>query len=271
MKTALIGYTGFVGSNICNQYKFTDLYNSKNIAKIKNKKYDLIVSAGIPGTKWIANKNPAKDLENIKQFINSIEAVQAKKFILISTEDVYENPYRVDEKTKIDSVNVQPYGKNRLFLEKRLKKIFKKSLIIIRLPGLIGKNLKKNFIYDFIHKRKYYLSNSESMVQVYDLKNIWKDLKKTIEYSLPLINFAPEPVKIADIIKHVFGISFVNKDKKRFLNYNVLSIYAHYFGSPNNYLYDRKKVLKYIKKFTDDELKKMPGKGQKKFKDIIYG
>ena len=257
MKTALIGYTGFVGSNICSQYKFTDLYNSKNIAKIKNKKYDLIVSAGIPGTKWIANKNPGKDLENIKQFINSIETVQAKKFILISTEDVYEKPYKVDEKTKIDSVNVQPYGKNRLFLEKKLKKIFRKSLIIIRLPGLIGKNLKKNFIYDFIHKRKYYLSNSESMVQVYNLKNIWKDIKIAIRHSFPVINFATEPIKVSEIIKHAFSLNFVNKDKKRFLNYDVSSIYARFYKGKKNYLYDKRQVLKSIKEFVIGERNKI--------------
>lgn len=249
MKTALIGYTGFVGSNICSQYKFTDLYNSKNIGKIKNKKYDLVVSAGIPGTKWIANKYPIKDLKNIKKFINSIKTVKTKKFILISTEDVYENPYNVNEKTKIDPANVQPYGKNRLFLEKRLKKIFKKSLIIVRLPGLIGKNLKKNFIFDFLNRRKQSLHNSESMVQVYDLNNIWKDIKISLKYSFPIVNFAPEPIKISVVIKYAFNEEFVNKDEKRFLNYDVTSIYAHYFGSKSNYLYDKNQVLKYIKKF----------------------
>ncbi|MEK7633228.1 MAG: pyridine nucleotide transhydrogenase [Patescibacteria group bacterium] len=270
MKSALIGYTGFVGSNINDQHKFTELYNSKNITKIKNKKYDLVVSAGIPGTKWIANKYPVKDLENIKKFINSIKTVQARKFVLISTEDVYENPYKVNEKTKINSANVQPYGKNRLFLEKKLKNIFKKSLIVIRLPGLIGKNLKKNFIYDFIHERKYYLSNSESMVQVYDLKNIWKDLKKTIKYSLPIINFAPEPIRVADIVKYVFGINFVNKDKKRFLNYDVSSVYAHHYGNSDKYLYNKKRVLNSIKKFVYLEKLKLEGKPLKKMKDIIY-
>lgn len=249
MKTALIGYTGFVGSNIGNQYKFTDLYNSKNIDNIKNREYDLIVSAGVPGTKWIANKYPEKDLKNIIKFIDSIKTVKTKKFILISTEDVYENPYNVNEKTKIDPKNVQPYGKNRFFLEQELKKMFKKSLIIVRLPGLIGKNLKKNFIFDFLNKRKQRLHNSESMVQVYDLKNIWKDIKITLKYSFPIINFAPEPIKISEIIKYAFDVDFISKDKKRFLNYDVTSIYARYFGNKNKYLYDKNQVFKYIKKF----------------------
>ena len=33
---ALIGYTGFVGSNISNQIKFDFLFNSKNIHEILN-------------------------------------------------------------------------------------------------------------------------------------------------------------------------------------------------------------------------------------------
>ena len=34
MKTALVGYTGFVGSNLLSAYEFTDLYHSKNYQRI---------------------------------------------------------------------------------------------------------------------------------------------------------------------------------------------------------------------------------------------
>ena len=37
MKKALIGYTGFVGSNLQTQIKFDDFYNSKNIQDIKTR------------------------------------------------------------------------------------------------------------------------------------------------------------------------------------------------------------------------------------------
>lgn len=255
MKTALIGYTGFVGSNIRDQHKFTDLYNSKNITNIKDKEYDLVVSAGIPGTKWIANKYPEKDLKNIIKFVDSIKTIKTKKFVLISTEDVYEKPYLVNELSEINPEKVQPYGKHRLFLEKTLLKLFNNRLSVIRLPGLIGKNLKKNFIHDFLYKEKYYLSNSDSMVQVYDLKNIWKDIKVVIKNSIPIINFATEPIKIEEIIKYSFGINFVNKNKERFLNYKVSSVYAHYYRSKKNYLYNKQQVLKFIKKFVVREQK----------------
>jgi len=269
MKSALIGYSGFVGSNIALKYKFTNLYNSKNIKEILNKDFDLVVSAGVSGTKWKANDNPVKDLQKIKEFIKDIKTVKAKKFVLISTEDVYKNPYKVNEKTIINSRFIQPYGKNRLFLENALRNIFRKSLIVVRLPGLIGKNLKKNFIHDFINKEKYYLSNSDSLVQIYNLDYFWKDMKIVLKYSFPIINFSTEPVRIGQIIKYSFGINFINKDKEKYLNYDVRTIYGKYFKK-EKYLYNKQEVLNYIKEFVNKERIKLEGRKLKKMKDVIY-
>lgn len=249
MKTALIGYTGFVGSNIHSQFRFTDVYNSKNIQDIQNKEYDIVVSCGVRGTKWIANANSAKDLRQIKGFIHSIENVKTKKFVLISTEDVYEKPFHVDENSKIDPESIQPYGKNRCYLEQYIRNKLPSSTII-RLPGLIGKNLKKNFIYDFLHKRKPELTNGNSLVQIYDLKNIWKDIKIAIENNISLINFATEPMKVREIIKKVFREDFVNTDKKRLVQYDVRTIYGRYYGKNKSYLYSQEEILASLKVFV---------------------
>lgn len=63
---ALIGYTGFVGKEIKNQKNFQKFYNSKNINKIKNNNFDLVVCAGAPGLKWYANKYPNDDKKKYK-------------------------------------------------------------------------------------------------------------------------------------------------------------------------------------------------------------
>jgi len=52
-KKALIGYTGFIGSNLKESETFDDFYNSKNIQDIEGKKYELIVSTGNYGTRFI--------------------------------------------------------------------------------------------------------------------------------------------------------------------------------------------------------------------------
>jgi hypothetical protein len=63
MPSALIGYTGFVGSNLDRQHAFDDRYNSKNINAIAGKSYDLIVCAGIQAKKWWASEHPDEEWE----------------------------------------------------------------------------------------------------------------------------------------------------------------------------------------------------------------
>lgn len=58
MKSALIGYTGFVGNNLIGQAHFDDLYNSKNIGDACDREYDLLVCAAPSAEKWKANLDP---------------------------------------------------------------------------------------------------------------------------------------------------------------------------------------------------------------------
>lgn len=150
MRTALVGYTGFVGSNLVISHEFSDLYNSKNIETAYNTRPDLLVYSGLPAAMFKANANPDADFEDIKQAIENIRAIKPKQMVLISTVAVYDRTYDVDETYVIDEEVLLPYGKNRLYLEKWVTKNYANSLIV-RLPALYGANLKKNFIYDFIN------------------------------------------------------------------------------------------------------------------------
>ena len=47
MKTALVGYTGFVGSNIYAAGSFDGAYNSKNIEEAYGTNPDLLIYAGL--------------------------------------------------------------------------------------------------------------------------------------------------------------------------------------------------------------------------------
>ena len=40
MTNAIVGYTGFVGSNLLQFYKFDHFYNSKNFNEVMNKTFD---------------------------------------------------------------------------------------------------------------------------------------------------------------------------------------------------------------------------------------
>ncbi len=158
---SLVGYTGFVGSNLKDKGNFTYLYNSQNIEQAFGTCPDLLVYSGVPAEKFLANQNPEKDLQIINNAIENIKKINPKKVVLISTVDVYPNPIGVDENSSIDREKLQPYGKNRLFLEDWVASNYS-DYLIVRLPGLFGQNLKKNFIYDLIsvipsmlHKDKY--------------------------------------------------------------------------------------------------------------------
>jgi hypothetical protein len=147
----LIGYTGFVGGNLDKQTDFDKKYNSSNISEIEGEEFDLLVCAGIRAQKWFANKNPKKDLEDIKDLLKHLENVEADNFVLISTIDVYDKPIDINENYTIKKDKLEPYGKNRYYAEQWIKNNFDDSLII-RLPALFGNGLKKNFIYDLIHR-----------------------------------------------------------------------------------------------------------------------
>ncbi len=150
MQRALVGYTGFVGSNICAKAEFDGLYNTKNIEDAYGTRPELLIYAGLRAEKYLANTAPEKDLALIEQAKDNIRRIQPKRLVLISTIDVFKTPAGADENTEIVTEGLHPYGYNRYLLEQWVRSEYPDALII-RLPGLFGRNIKKNFIYDYIH------------------------------------------------------------------------------------------------------------------------
>lgn len=146
----LVGYSGFVGSNLSDSKKFDGLYNSKNIEESFGKNPDLLVYSGVRAEKFLANKNPEEDKKEILKAFENIKKINADKVVLISTIDVYSKPFDVDENSEIKTDELSAYGFNRFLLEQLVRLSYPDSLII-RLPGLYGNNLKKNFIFDLIN------------------------------------------------------------------------------------------------------------------------
>ena len=83
MKTALIGCTGFVGSTLARSTLFDDGYHSTDINNIEGKSYDLVVCAGAPAKKWLANLKPKEDAAAIDKLIEHLKHVQTRTFVLI--------------------------------------------------------------------------------------------------------------------------------------------------------------------------------------------
>lgn len=146
---SLVGYTGFVGSNLCAAAHFDGRYNSKNIAEAFGTNPDVLYYSGVPAQKFIANKFPQQDFETVQNALENIKKINPKKVVLISTVDVYKSPNGKTESDAMETENLHPYGANRLWLEQKVRENFADCLIV-RLPGLYGINLKKNFIYDYL-------------------------------------------------------------------------------------------------------------------------
>src|SRR5690606_28248306 len=117
VRTALIGYTGFVGSNLLDATGFDDLYNSKNIADIAGREYDLVVSAGNRADSHRINQDGAADLAEIDALVDTIQKARIGRLVLISTVCVYPWGGAPDEDTPLSPEGLTPYGANRLHQE----------------------------------------------------------------------------------------------------------------------------------------------------------
>lgn len=251
-KTALIGYTGFVGGNLAAQYQFDDLYNTSNIDDIDGKEYDLVVSAATYAEMWKINQDPEGDLAQINGLIEHLKNVKAKKFVLISTVGVYKSPNSADEDTPIDLEGLTPYGTNRYHLEQFVSENF--DALIVRLPGLFGNGLKKNVIFDLMNNNMVEKIHSEGVYQYYNLGNIWKDIQTALDNSLKLVNFAVEPVKTADVAAYCFNMPDFRQEpegvKPAF--WDMHSKHAALFGGTAPYLYSKQQELDDIKTFVEN-------------------
>ena len=251
MKTALIGHTGFVGSNLKEQYEFTDLYNSKNFQEMKGQEYDLVVCAGVSAVKWMANKEPEKDLESIKALESVLETVQAKQFVLISTIDVYASTQSLDEDFDCASVDNHPYGTHRLAFESFCNSKFD-NCTTVRLPGLFGKGLKKNVIYDLLNDNCLEMININSTYQYYYLENLWKDIQKTIENKIPLINLFTEPVPTKDIVESFFPQKRIGWAPVPEGHYDLFTKYADIWSNTGHYIYTKNEVMQQLLEFITE-------------------
>ena len=251
--SALLGYTGFVGSNLILQHHFDEVFNSSNIDDIADKSYELVVCAAARAEKWRANREPNEDLDNIKTLMGNLRKIKTTEFILISTVDVYPNPIEVYEDTKVAIDQASPYGKHRFILEEFVRTSFEKHLII-RLPGLIGKGLKKNFIYDMLHKQEVlHLTHVDSHYQFYSLEYLWSDIEIARLKHLNTINFATPPLSIDTIALNGFGRKWDSSSTTAPVQYDMRTRYANIFGATGNYMCSEEREIQMIQAFIEKE------------------
>ena len=246
MKAALIGYTGFVGSNLLREYPFAGRYNSTNIERIADAYFDLIVCAGAPAAKWKANQEPAADRACLGRLMTALERVKAPRFVLISTVDVYGQVNGVDETCL--PTGATPYGRHRLELEQFVAAHFQS--LIVRLPGLFGPGLKKNAIYDLMNNNQVEKIDSRSVFQFYNLARLWRDIRIAAGARLSLIHLATEPVAMTEVTRAVFGQEWNNHLPGQPPAYDLRTHHAALFGGTCGYICGKNRVLSELAQFV---------------------
>jgi len=252
MDNALIGFSGFVGSTLLKQAHFSALYRSTNIHEIEKREFDVVVCAGAPAQKWIANRAPVDDRKKIESLITHLRTIKCKTFILISTVDVFKEPIDVDEFTPVEEAGLHPYGLHRHLLEKFVEQTFPHHLVV-RLPGLVGPGLRKNVIFDFLNNNNLHAIESRGVFQFYPMVNLWYDLQKALDVGLSLVHFTSEPISVADVSLQGFGKPFTQSLANTPACYDMQTRYAQLFGSVGRHQYSARETIQAVRAYAQSE------------------
>jgi nucleoside-diphosphate-sugar epimerase len=252
MANALIGYSGFVGTTLRKQARFDALFRSTNIGAIGGGQFDVVVCAGAPAQKWLANREPQADLDAINRLMGHLDTISCTTFILISTVDVFPQPVAVDEATPVDEAQLQPYGRHRRMLERFVERRFARRLIA-RLPGLVGPGLRKNVIYDFLNNNNLSVIDSRARFQFYPMVNLWPDLQTALAGGLDLVHLTAEPLSVAQLALQGFNTAFDNPLAAAPASYDMRSRHAHLFGAVGAYQYGVRDTIQAVRSYAQSE------------------
>lgn len=259
MKLALVGYSGFVGSVLLKQGAFVERYRSNNLNNISGRVFDSVVCAAAPAQKWIANRDPLADRQNIESLIAHLKTVSCTTFVLISTVDVFKSPIGVDEHAPVDEEGLHPYGLHRRLLEKFVESHFPNQLIV-RLPGLVGPGLRKNVIYDFLNDNNLHAMDSRGVFQFYPMVNLWWDIQTALQAGLKLVHLTAEPISVADVSELGFGKAFTQPMTNPPAIYDMRTRHAAVFGGQGSYQYSRRDTIQAVRAYAQSEPKALPVK-----------
>ena len=242
MKCAIVGASGLLGQTLA-KFISAEHYNSKNIESLQSD-LDCIYVCAPSAVKWWANQNPDADFESVQKLAAIVNAARPKKIIHFSTIDVYGsaqlNMFR-HELTIPEPDSA--YGKHRFWLECA----WESKAEIYRLPGLYGKGLKKNVIFDIKNKTESVANicpDSEfQWFNLAKLENILKpeNFRMYIESERKSVrNITERSIVNSEILEHFPDICVGGSSVTK---YKLLSIFGHVSDKEENL----KTIIEFIK------------------------
>ncbi len=248
MTTALIGYTGFVGGYLSSRMPFDLRINRANLGELRGARLERVVCAGLPAAKWLANQDPAADRDNMLRLADVLRTVSARRFVLISTIDVYPRTRDADEDFDCSSSANHAYGENRLAFERFVREQYRHALIL-RLPALFGPGLKKNVLFDLLHGHRLEMINPASRFQWYPLVRLPADMSTAEVHGLRLANLFTEPLATGAILGRCFPTVRVGERADPAADYDLGTRHAAVFGGRGRYCMTAPGVLTELSAF----------------------
>ena len=267
MKILITGSGTLIGNNIANYFlkkkhfvfAFYKEHKPKNLQKYKkcrlikanleqnikfNNDFDVLIhcASKIPNDK-INKKNYVSNIKMTNNLIKLCKTNSCKRIIYLSTMSVYGEIQNRIVYENLKSKNIDFYGLSKRMSEKKILSFAKNNFsiaTIFRLPGIVGKKSKYNFLSNTLNKiqnnQPITISNINSkfnnIVHIKNLQEIiYQSIKK--EKLSEIYNLAStKPIKIITII----NLLYKQLGKKN--NYTVTK------SNNNSFLISEKKIRK---------------------------
>ncbi len=153
----LIGGNGFVGSAFARLFGSLKqdyrIITRENAETFKGTSCDLLINANGNSKKFMATRDPLWELDaSVMSVARSLDYFDAKRYVLLSTGDVYPQTHCTDvtnEDQVLDVTKMSRYGLHKYMAETLVRGVHPNH-IIMRMGGFIGENLSKNAIFDML-------------------------------------------------------------------------------------------------------------------------
>lgn len=230
MKILVTGTSGGLGEYLYKSLNCYSLNRQTNFNEISKHEFDLIIHCAF-NTKNTIHQSELLSYINDNVFLTKklIEEVKSKKFIFISSVDVYPQNHSKNENEPININDVKNiYGKTKLISEEIVKQ--HKDYLILRCCGIIGDNKIPKSISNLLKTKKTTLT-STSKVNYINQETILDIIKFNV-ISNETINIASNlSMNIKELESIIYPIDYgsyeydigeikIDKFKKHFPNIN---------------------------------------------------
>lgn len=223
--------------NLKKKIKLIKLDLSKNFKVKENFDYLIHCASGIPDFNLSKKKLFNINVLGFRRLLKIAKINNIKKIILLSSTSVYGRitSKKIDENTKFNKPD--NYGMTKIIMEKDLINFSKKNnieYVILRIPGVLGKNSKHNFLSRLIEKLKYnnigtftlYNKNLKfnNLIHVEDLSKIIFQCIKSNRLTGIFLLGSKNPVKFKNLIYKInkyCKLNFIFKSNSNSFNLDL--------------------------------------------------